>query len=212
MEQDEQQQRGELFRASARSDEAMPGRSRYIRDTLDREDPVSQPTSGSGYWGGRSAAAVGGMEQGGGNRQQGPSQQLSWAQVRDGIDIRERQRGVRSAYESVDIGREVLESLDDQKGGSRVTKIAKVHYKPLARQNRAGRKCRRTAESLFRRSVALVVEEVCHGLFCDDVAGAWFVAVREMSFPSNNLSARPWFGTSNTSHSVDITEWARAVL
>lgn len=43
-------------------------------------------------------------------------QQLSWEQVRRNIDVGERQRGLRSAYESVEVGREALERLDDQKG------------------------------------------------------------------------------------------------
>lgn len=43
-------------------------------------------------------------------------QQLSWDQVRSKIDVGERQRGLRSAYESVEVGREALERLDDQKG------------------------------------------------------------------------------------------------
>lgn len=41
---------------------------------------------------------------------------LLWAQVRDSIDVTERRRGLRSAYESVEVGKEALEHLDDQKG------------------------------------------------------------------------------------------------
>lgn len=44
-------------------------------------------------------------------------QPLSWAQARGQIDVAERRRGLRSAYESVEVGRETLECLDDQKGG-----------------------------------------------------------------------------------------------
>ncbi|CAN0343216.1 unnamed protein product, partial [Ectocarpus fasciculatus] len=40
---------------------------------------------------------------------------LLWAQVRDSIDVTERRRGLRSAHESVEVGREALERLDDQK-------------------------------------------------------------------------------------------------
>ncbi|CAN0543553.1 unnamed protein product, partial [Ectocarpus sp. 12 AP-2014] len=44
-----------------------------------------------------------------------PSGPLLWAQVRDSIDVTERRRGLRSAHESVEVGREALERLDDQK-------------------------------------------------------------------------------------------------
>ncbi|CAN0475478.1 unnamed protein product, partial [Ectocarpus sp. 8 AP-2014] len=44
-----------------------------------------------------------------------PSGPLLWAQVRDSIDVTERRRGLRSTYESVEVGREALERLDDQK-------------------------------------------------------------------------------------------------
>lgn len=44
-------------------------------------------------------------------------QPLSWEQARGQIDVAERQRGLRAAYESVEVGRETLECLEDQRGG-----------------------------------------------------------------------------------------------
>lgn len=57
------------------------------------------------------AAREGGVGEGGEGR-------LSWASVRNNIEVKssERRRGLRSAYESTEVGREVLERLDDQKG------------------------------------------------------------------------------------------------
>lgn len=51
-------------------------------------------------------------------QQQHQHQQLSWEQVRRNIDanVAERQRGLRSAYESVEVGRETLERLEEQEG------------------------------------------------------------------------------------------------
>lgn len=69
--------------------------------------------------GGRSGSGHG---QYGGRYEQQPQreqQQLSWAQVRDSIDVDERRRGLRSAHESAETGRATLESLQDQKGERR---------------------------------------------------------------------------------------------
>lgn len=71
------------------------------------------------------AAAVGGTERGAytagsssfGASQQQQHQPLSWERARGQIDVAARQRGLRSAYESVEVGRETLECLDDQRGG-----------------------------------------------------------------------------------------------
>lgn len=49
-------------------------------------------------------------------QEQRQQQHLSWDQARDRMGVAERQQGLRSAYESVEIGRETLERLDDQKG------------------------------------------------------------------------------------------------
>ncbi|CAM9411844.1 unnamed protein product, partial [Laminaria digitata] len=71
------------------------------------------------------AAAVGGVgtERGAytagsssfGVSQQQQHQPLSWERARGQIDVAARQRGLRSAYESVEVGRETLECLDDQR-------------------------------------------------------------------------------------------------
>lgn len=67
----------------------------------------------AGGYGGSSGPAAGSYEA---NWQQQHQQPLSWAQVRDNIDVVERRRGLNSAYESVEVGREALERLDDQTG------------------------------------------------------------------------------------------------
>lgn len=99
--------------SSKRRDEAGSGRAwdgdfeettaEALHDVLGRRDDLPTCSAGS-----RTTQ----------QRSQQQQQQLSWAQVRGSIDVAERQRGLRSAYESVDIGRNTLESLDDQKGAS----------------------------------------------------------------------------------------------
>ncbi|CAM9503605.1 unnamed protein product, partial [Scytosiphon promiscuus] len=78
---------------------------------------------GGGYGGGGSGGGSGGgggwdanrRQQQTSKQQQQQQQQMSWMHVRDSIDLTARRRGLRSAYESVEVGRETLERLDDQK-------------------------------------------------------------------------------------------------
>ena len=101
------------------------GASRDARPSFDRPREGDDP---SNRW--DDGAAVGGVctEHGtytsrdrSGISNFGASQQqhqpLSWEQARAKIDVAGRQRGLRSAYESVEIGRTTLEGLDDQRGG-----------------------------------------------------------------------------------------------
>lgn len=96
--------------------DALFGPASSRRPAAGLSAPASS-TQGGGSGGGggwyAAAAAAGGATAGG---PQGQQQQLSWAEVRGKIDLAERQRGLRSAYESVEVGRGALESLDDQRG------------------------------------------------------------------------------------------------
>lgn len=65
-----------------------------------------------------------------GHQQQ--QQQLSWEQVRDRVDVAERHRGLRAAHESVEVGRETLETLQDQKGA--IEQRGREHVKFLQRR------------------------------------------------------------------------------
>lgn len=71
---------------------------------------------GGGGWGNAAGSFEANWQQQPSHRQQQQQQPLSWAQVRDNIDVVERRQGLQSAYESVEVGREALERLDDQKG------------------------------------------------------------------------------------------------
>lgn len=105
-EQQEQQQRDALFGPNPRRDDARSPASRgsYNDD--------SERNAAEGEAGG--VPSYGGSQSWSGQHEQ--RQQLTWAQVRDRIDVNERRRGLRSAHESAETGRAALESLQDQKG------------------------------------------------------------------------------------------------
>lgn len=110
----QQHERDALFGPQLRRNFSPPrtnphrGRSRY-------NTPIEYPSSRSN--GDRDATAASPRDNNNrGRYDPGEPQQLSWAEVRDRIDVDERRRGLRSAHESAETGRATLESLEDQKG------------------------------------------------------------------------------------------------
>lgn len=111
MYEQEARERDSLFGISSRRSTAAS------RDPTGRDPSLQVPRESDGGGGGldsASATSWGGMTAPPPQQQQ--REQLSWAQVRETLNVAERQHGLRSAYESVEVGRATLESLEDQKG------------------------------------------------------------------------------------------------
>lgn len=131
MKQDEEQQRDELFGLNARRISVAGGRDSSVDgERTSRQGNVTRPlTSETGCRGEWNAAALPDRELQFDSREQEVSgQQLSWDQLRDEIEVAERQQGLRSAYESVEIGRGTLESLEDHKGGFMVQRLSTLSW------------------------------------------------------------------------------------
>lgn len=122
MEQDEKQQRDALFGHNAQCASTTNGLNGlsdrgYSSVQVGRFDQLRNDAVYRRAWDyeGRDGVAEE-FRPAPGETQQEPRHHLSWAQVRDNINISERNQGLRSAHDSVEIGRNTLESLDDQKG------------------------------------------------------------------------------------------------
>lgn len=111
MSEQEARERDSLFGTSSRkttvSSRAPTGHDNLLRSPR-------EPDGGGGGLDAASVTSWSGMTAP--PSQQQKPEQLSWAQARETLNFAERQRGLRSAYESVEVGRATLESLDDQKG------------------------------------------------------------------------------------------------
>lgn len=137
MSEQEARERDSLFGTSSRQSTAS-SRATNGHDPLLRAP--REPDGGGGDLDAASATSWGGMTAPPPQQQQ--REQLSWAQVRDTLNVAERQRGLRSAYESVEVGRATLESLDDQKGISGFIPLTELF--PFSNHSRMTLSCQST--------------------------------------------------------------------